>query len=331
MIANKKVSIILVLKVLEEYSDENHFLTHQQIIDKIDELYDLQLERKSIANSLSLLEELEYDIVKNPKGGGGVALYSRTFEKSEVTFLVDAIFSSKSISGTQAQKLTKKISSGLSRYDRKSYDYLDKSTEVSRTSNKDVFYNIDIINEAMKNGKWIGFKYIEFDDDGKERYRFHNYVYHRSPCYLINNFGRYYLLGYGYKHNDVAAYRVDYMKEIYIMDERQRIDPMTLDEFKNYKSLSEYLNDHIYMFGGKPVNFTIQLQGPHAIQYIDDWFGKNAEIYKDKDGLKAKIRCGELAFFYWAMQYGEHIHILSPKSMVDKVKNAAEQILEQYK
>ena len=118
MIANKKVSIILVLKVLEEYSDENHFLTHQQIIDKIDELYDLQLERKSIANSLSLLEELEYDIVKNPKGGGGVALYSRTFEKSEVTFLVDAIFSSKSISGTQAQKLTKKISSGLSRYDR---------------------------------------------------------------------------------------------------------------------------------------------------------------------------------------------------------------------
>ena len=35
MIQNKKASIILILKVLEEYSDEDHFLTHQEIIDKI--------------------------------------------------------------------------------------------------------------------------------------------------------------------------------------------------------------------------------------------------------------------------------------------------------
>ena len=63
---NKKASILLILKVLEEYSDENHFLTQQNIIDKVDELYGLELERKSVANSLSLLEELDYDIVKGP-------------------------------------------------------------------------------------------------------------------------------------------------------------------------------------------------------------------------------------------------------------------------
>ena len=48
MIANKKTSIILILKVLEEYSDENHYLTQQQIIDKVDELYGIELERKSV-------------------------------------------------------------------------------------------------------------------------------------------------------------------------------------------------------------------------------------------------------------------------------------------
>ena len=35
MIINKKSSLILILKVLEEYSDEDHLLTQQQIIDKI--------------------------------------------------------------------------------------------------------------------------------------------------------------------------------------------------------------------------------------------------------------------------------------------------------
>ena len=58
MIENKKSSIILILKVLEEYTDEEHLLTQQQIIDKISQLYNIDLERKSVSNSISLLIEL---------------------------------------------------------------------------------------------------------------------------------------------------------------------------------------------------------------------------------------------------------------------------------
>ena len=54
MIENKKASILLILKVLQEYSDEEHFLTQQDIIDKVDELYGIELERKSVAFSISL-------------------------------------------------------------------------------------------------------------------------------------------------------------------------------------------------------------------------------------------------------------------------------------
>ena len=329
MIENKKASIILVLKVLEEYSDENHYLTHQNIIDKIENLYGLELERKSIASSLSLLEEIGYDIVKGPKGG--FALLSRTFETSEVTFLVDAIFSSKSISGKQAKELTKKISSGLSKYDRKSYEYLNKSSEISRTSNAEVFYNIEIINEAIKNNKWIGFKYIDYDNDGKETLRFNGYVYHCSPCYLVNNFGRYYFLGYRYKYDSVSSYRIDYMKEVYIMDERERLDPKTLKEFKDYNSISDYINDHIYMFGGNSIEVVMRLNEPYVAQYIYDWFGQNAKIYKQDNDLYARVKCNETAFFYWVMQYGEHLHVISPQSMVDWIKRAAEAIRDQYK
>ena len=212
MIENKKPSIILVLKVLEEYSDEDHFLTQQNIIELIKGHYGIELERKSIANSLSLLEELDYDIVKGNKGG--FALLTRTIDSSEVTFLIDAIFSSKSISGKQAKKLSEEVSSCLSKYKRKTYTYLNKSSDISRTSNAQVFLNIDIINEAIKLNKWIGFKYQDYDENGQPSLRFGGYVFHTSPCYLINNFGRYYYLGYRYKYDSVNTYRVDFMQDV---------------------------------------------------------------------------------------------------------------------
>jgi hypothetical protein len=138
---SKKASLIYILKTLEDESDSSHFLTQQEIIDLVAAKYGLRMERKAVARSLALLEEAGYDVNKDPKGG--YALLSRTFDESEVSFLVDAIFSSKSISGGQAKKLCEEISSCLSVHDRKSFDYLYKSVDVNRTPNKDVFLNIE--------------------------------------------------------------------------------------------------------------------------------------------------------------------------------------------
>ena len=74
---NKKSSTILILKVLQEYSDEDHYLTHQDIINHIKRDYGLEFERKSVASSIALLQELGYDINKGAKGG--FALFSRLF------------------------------------------------------------------------------------------------------------------------------------------------------------------------------------------------------------------------------------------------------------
>ena len=86
----KKAEILYVLKVLEEYSDENHLLTQQDIIDRIYKDYGLLLERKTIGNSLSILTEMGYDINKGDRGG--FYLLDRLFNLSEVQYLIDAIF-----------------------------------------------------------------------------------------------------------------------------------------------------------------------------------------------------------------------------------------------
>ena len=50
----------------------------------------------------------------------------------------------------------------LSKDDRKSFFYLSKGGEITRTNNRQVFYNIDIILDAIEKGKRIKFKYNRY-------------------------------------------------------------------------------------------------------------------------------------------------------------------------
>lgn len=330
MIENKKASILLILKVLEEYSDEEHYLTHQQIIDKVYEAYDIQLERKSVAFAIELLQELEYDINKGPHGG--FALLSRNLDNTEIQFIVDAIFSSKSLTGKQAKQLADKISGELSIYQKKNYAYLNKTTELSRSANKEFFYNIDIIHEAIKQNKRVGFQYLTYDKSGNPIPRKDGFQYIVSPYFLVNNFGRYYLIcNYREKYHAIQTFRIDYMMNIEIKEDWpiKRIETLEGMKDKNF-SLSEYLNDHIYLFGGDVITAELLIEEEWAIQYIRDWFGDRAKIKNKSDSIIATVKCNEIALIYWIMQYGEYIKVLSPQSLINKVLETAHRTIDKY-
>ena len=48
MLEGKKVALILILNILKEYSDENHYLTQQDIISKMIELYGIELKENRL-------------------------------------------------------------------------------------------------------------------------------------------------------------------------------------------------------------------------------------------------------------------------------------------
>ena len=328
MIENKKASILLILKVLQEYSDEDHFLTQQDIIDKVDELYGIELERKSVAFSISLLQELDYDINKSPRGG--YALLSRDFDNSEIRYIVDSLFCSKSISGKQVACLSKKLNACLSKYQRKDYNFIYKSAEINRSENAELFYTLELIEEAKRRGKRLSFQYLSFGEDGKPFTKMDGFRYIVSPYYSVNNGGRYFLIcNYREKYRAITWFRIDYMINPKI-EEEWPIKPIdSLEGIKDF-DIAKYLNDNVYLLDGDVINATIQIDWPNAVQYVVDWFGKNAKIYKKDDKLIADIKCNESALFYWYMQYSETFTIISPQSMIDRVKKEAERIVKKY-
>jgi predicted DNA-binding transcriptional regulator YafY len=317
MIDTKSASILLVLNVLREYSDENHYLTQNDIIQKIEDNEGITLERKTVKKYLTLLSEMGYDI--DHKGRkGGVCLLSRELDQSQIQFLVDAIFSSKNITGKQAQKLSSSLYGMFSKYQRKKFNYLYKCEDVNRNSDSDFFLNIEIINEAIEQKKILKFQYAGYDVTGKEILRMNGYEYFVSPYYMVNNFGKYYLICHNQKHPGLTNFRIDFIRNMEILEDS--ITPLeSLEEGKKF-NIYDFINEHIYAFDGKVNRCKVLIFSEKAISYIVDWFGKKVEFTTIDGNTYAEFNCDEQAFYYWCLQYGQYIEIKEPESVIERLK-----------
>ncbi len=328
MIYGKKEIIILIYRILVEYTDENHYLTQKEIIEKLNTLYGVEVERKSVANSISLLQELDYDINKGEHGG--FALFSRTLDDTEIKFISDALFSSRVITGKQALEISNKLNSFLSKYQRKKYTYLYKSTDLNRTSNEKVFLNLEIIEEAIENNKKISFKYLTYDENCKPVFRFNGYKFVVSPYYLVNNFGKYYCLAhYKEKYHPLQSYRLEYMVDVEVVDE-DRIPMKEVSGLEDFE-ITKYLNEHIYIFSSDVVNAKLEILESYAMQYVYEYFGKNVSLMKENGKTFVSVKCSYDALFYWVLQYSNCIKVLEPKELIDRLKEFFDKESKKYK
>lgn len=321
--SNKKLSIIYTLEILKEYSDENHLLTQADIAKLIAQVYGMECERKSIATNIESLIDLGIDIIKVAHKGCYIG--ERALEPSEVSFIVDALFSSKSINGKQAKDISLKLSTLLSKYQRKKYNYIFKSDQINRTDNCELFYNIEIIQEAIENNKKISFQYIKpyFEKENRK------FPYIVNPYFLINSQGRYYLVC-NYDHfNEISNYKLDFIKNIKILDEERKLIT-DIEGCEKGLDISKYINEHIYAFGDRTINATLKLPDENAVPYVIEWFGGNAKIYKKENTIFAEVTANEQALIYWCLQYGESVELVSPKITREKIKEILNQIYEKY-
>lgn len=324
---DKSAATFILYRILKEETDENHYLTQNQIIDKMKN-YGIELERKTVGKYLNTLEELNFDIDKKPKQG--VALLSRDFDKSQITFLIDAIFSSKNFTGKQAIELVTILEGNLSKYQRKQFSYVYKSEDVNRNQDSDFFLNVEYLSEAIERKRMIEFQYLSYDIDGNEKLKYNGLVYKNiSPYYLVNNFGKYYLLCKSKNYEELSTYRVDYLRNIHITE-------TPIFPFEKIKGIShpfdikKYMNEHIYIFGGAVSDCKVRIKSENGVAYIKEWFGNKA-IFEKKDGITyASFRCDCQAFFYWCLQYGENLEVLEPQSVVTKLAKHYENMVKQY-
>lgn len=339
----KKLLIVSILDILKQYTDENHPLSQKKIVEILERDHQLVVDRKTVKRNLMNLIDLGYNIefkesTRLGKDGEEETIYSnwyleRDFSDAELRLLIDSLLFSKHIPYSQCKLLIKKIEGLSNRYFSSKVKHI-RNLQEEMPENKQLFYNIDVLDEAIEKGWQVAFDYNDFGTDKKLHPRLDNNETPRryiiNPYQMVATNGRYYLICNYDKYDNVANYRVDRISEIELLKVPAKPQSQ-VQRLENGLDLPKHMAEHIYMFEGPSERVTFRAQ-KYIVGDIIDWFGKDVRFSDDSpEEVTATVVVNLNAMRYWAMQYAQHITVLSPQSLVDRLKDVIREVAEKYK
>lgn len=313
---NQKLKAFRLMQIMLDKTDDTHSLTMEQILLEL-QRYGITAERKSIYADIEELRLFGLDII-GKKNGKTYSYYvgSREFELAELKLLVDAVQSSKFITEKKSKKLIKKLEGFLSRYEAKK---LQRQVYVSgriKTMNESIYYNVDMIHEAIASNVKIKYKYYKWDVN-KEMVLCHDGAdYYISPWGLLWDDANYYLIGYDSIAGIMKHYRVDKMKNLSLTQERRE----GREHFHEY-DMAVYTKKHFGMFDGKEERVKIVFDNSLAGVVIDR-FGKDVIMQKlDGEHFTAVADVAVSGqFLGWIFALGTGARIVEPENVVEQMK-----------
>lgn len=324
--ANQKLKIVYLMKILLEKTDESHRITMPEIIHAL-ENYGISAERKSIYSDIESLRTYGLDIIGEQEGN--VFHYyigNRQFELAELKLLVDSVQAAKFITEKKSHELIKKIESFGSKYEAQQ---LQRQVYVSgriKTMNESIYYNVDLIHNAIGENSQIKFQYFQWNVDKKMELRKDGAYYVVSPWALSWDHENYYLIAFDSEANKIKHYRVDKMLHIDKTGEMRE----GKNHFKQF-DIATYAKKMFGMFGGKEELVKIECHNSLAGVMIDR-FGKDvAMMKKDAEHFTVNVRVEvSKQFLGWVMALGEGAKIVEPECVVTQLKEEIDRLVKQY-
>ena len=345
----KRLLIMNMLDVLKRYTDVDHRLSQKEIADILRSEYNMTVDRKSIRrNILNLMDcgyQIEYSesirMVPNPKTGEMEECYIwsdcylvRDFTEGELRLLIDSLLFSKHIPYSQCKGLVEKLEGLSNMYFRSRVRHISRMPE-DKGDNKQLFLNIEMLDEAISRGRKISFHYLEYGTDKKQHRKtgtdgaVREYII--NPYQMAAKEGKYYLICNYDKYDDISNYRLDRIVDIKILDEP--VKPFETLKWSNGRTLdlATYMREHPYMYSAD--NAQVKFHICRAmIGDVIDLFGSDVRFSdEDETGVTVSVFTNELSAEQFAKSYCPDVVILEPRSLRSRVKEGLEQALQCYK
>ncbi len=342
----KKLIIINILDILKKCTDDEHRLSQKEIADILEKEYEMKVDRKAVKRNLMNLIEFGYDIeysetvrmVKNKHGEfeQNIILSDfylvRDFTDAELRLLIDSLLFSKHIPYSQCKELIQKIEGLSNKYFRSKVNHICNLPE-NVPQNKELFYTVEILDEAIEKGKQVAFKYNNYHTDKKQHPRINSEgearEYIVNPYQMVATNGRYYLICNYDKYDNVANYRIDRITNIRLLDTPVKPTKKVVG-LENGLDLPKHMAEHIYMFADKSERVTFRTK-KYIVNEIIDWFGRDVCFFDEtEDEIMVEVKVSRMAMKFWAMQYAEYITVTYPESLVNDIKNTLQKVVEKY-
>ncbi len=310
---HQKAKLLALLRLLFYESDERHPLSGPRLVQML-RAQGIAAERKSVYDDLEVLRGRGYDI--QLERGRGYFLGGRLFQLAELKLLVDAVQSSKFITGRKSAELISKLEQLTSRAQASG---LQRQVFVAgrvKSMNESVYYNIDAIHEAIGENRQITFSYFRYNVRREKELRHNGRLYRVSPYALLRSDENYYLIAYDSRSGEIRHYRVDKMSGIG-RTERPR------DGMEAYRTfdLARYAQLQFGMFRGPEQTVTLRCRDEMA-DVIIDRFGKEIALVPEEEGwFTCAVNVMVSPQFYgWLFGLGGGVQLTAPRSAVEGMR-----------
>lgn len=342
----KKLLIMNILDILRKYTDEEHRLSQRDIMEILKNEYDMTADRKSIKRNLMDLIDFGYEINYSealrmiPRKNGQLEesyilsdfYLERTFTDSELRLLIDSLLFSKHIPYSQCKELVGKLEKLSNKYFESRVKYI-RTLPEGAPKNPQLFYTIEILDEAISRGRQVSFHYSQYGTDKKQHLVLNTEgnpkEYLVNPYQMVAANGRYYLVGNCQKYDNVIHFRMDRIKDIRVVE--STVKPMKqVKELRNGLILPKHMAEHLYMFSGESIPVTFRMK-KHILNEVIDWFGTDIAFFdQTEDEVTARVTVNWSAMRHWALQYARHVIILEPRNLANQVREDLEMAIEKY-
>ena len=321
----KKLALLRIWQILQKHSDYDHPMTHEDIIKHLESDYGIEMERKAVGKNIADLRDAGIDIGSRRAGS---YIDSREFEDSELKLLIDGVLQSKHITAKHSKDLIEKLCGLSNKYFRSHVKNVYSVNDWSKTENQALFYNIDVVDEAIATGKQVQYDYNKYGVDAK----LHKSSFQRvSPYQLILHNQRYYLMGYSDYWGNMTFHRLDRISNMRIYDK-----PATLiTNVKGYENgidFKQIASTMPYMYTDKPERIEF-IADEWIVDQIVDWFGKDIRMSLVPDNekkVKVELVASPNAMEHWAMQYLNYVEVTKPESLRIRIKESLKKAIRIY-
>ena len=319
-IEGQKAKLLLLLRNLARYTDEDHWITVPRILELLG-AEGVNAERKSVYADIETLRELGCDIAQQKGRGGGYWLAGRTFQLPELKLLVDTVQASKFITQKKSEQLIKTLSNFASEYQARDLKRQVFASSRIKTMNESIYYNVDALHRAIAENRQVRFVYQDWTLEKKKAARRGGGAYTVSPWALLFEDENYYLVAYE-ENRGLRHYRVDKMASISLL-EAGRLGGTEYDP----NSMRDYAKPMFSMFGA-PVQRVELACDAGMIGPMLDRFGVEATVVPQPGGgftLYADVAVSP-PFFGWVCGFGGKVRIAGPDPVRREFLAALERI-----
>ena len=320
----KKLALLRILQILHKHSDLQHPLTQEKIAYYLDSEYGIVIERKAISRNISLLMDADVEI---GHCRDGYYLKTREFEDTELKLLVDSVLCNQNITAKHSADLIEKLCTLSNKYFRSHVKNVYAVKDWNKSDNAALFFNIEMIDMAINEGKQVQYDYNKYGKDKK----LHKSSFQRAtPYQLILHNQRYYLMGYSEYWGNMIFHRLDRITNIKIYD----APAYPLKKVPGYESGIDYKKISTtmpYLHSDKPERIEM-LADAWVIDQVVDWFGKDLAVRETDDPEKIIISlwANPYAMSLWALQYVNYIEVISPAHLRTKIREFLKSGLDKY-